>query len=142
MEYFLCFSCFIIFDDVCFFHLLTKKIITSCVTWATENVLLFCFFPFITLLLKILLLPIISLRFLFLLYAIIGFPWKAFFSLGLICNKCECSSMTFFLFGKVLFNVSTSGILGLFAIFCFEVNKASLVTSDIWLNWSVRINSL
>ena len=88
--------------------------------------------------LKILLLPIISLRFLFLLYAIIGFPWNAFFSLGLIYNKCQFSSMIFLMFGKVLLNFSTSKILGLFAIFCFEFNKAFLVTSDIWLNWSVQ----
>ena len=54
-----------------------------------------------------LILPIISLRFLFVLYAIIGFLWNRFFSLGLICNKCQCSSMTFLMFGKILLNFST-----------------------------------
>ena len=42
------------------------------------------------------------------------------------------------MFGRVMLNFSTSGILGLFAVYGFEVNKASLVTSDILLNWSVR----
>ena len=41
--------------------------------------------------------------------------------------------MIFLTFGKVLLNFSTSGILGLFTIFYFEINKASLVTSDIRL---------
>ena len=38
------------------------------------------------------------------------------------------------MFDRVLLNFSTSGILGLFDIFDFEVNKASLDTSDILLN--------
>ena len=38
------------------------------------------------------------------------------------------------MFGRVLLNFSTNAILGLFAIFGFEDNKASLVTSDIRLN--------
>ena len=42
--------------------------------------------------------------------------------------------MSSVMFGSVPLNFSTSGILGLFAIFSFEVNKASLVTSDIQLN--------
>ena len=33
--------------------------------------------------------------------------------------------MIFLMFGEVLLHFSTSGILGLFAIFGFEVNKAS-----------------
>ena len=37
-------------------------------------------------------------------------------------------------FVRVLLNFSGSGILGLFAAFGFEVNKASLVISDILLN--------
>ena len=41
--------------------------------------------------------------------------------------------MNFLMFGKVWLNVSTSGILSLFAVFYFEVNKASLVNSDIRL---------
>ena len=41
------FFLFYTFEDVCFFQLLTIKIIKSCVTWATEKVLLFCFlFPY------------------------------------------------------------------------------------------------
>ena len=35
--------------------------------------------------------------------------------------------MAFLKFDRVLFNFSTSGILGLFAIFGFEVNIASVV---------------
>ena len=77
------------------------------------------FFFLITLSFKILLLPSISLGFLFLVYAIIGLPWNAFFSLGLICNKCQCPSMIFSMFGKVLLNFTTNGILGLFSIFVF-----------------------
>ena len=42
--------------------------------------------------------------------------------------------MIFLMFGRVLLNFSTSGILNLFAIFSFDVDKASLVTFDIWLN--------
>ena len=42
--------------------------------------------------------------------------------------------MIFLMFGKVLLNFGTSRILGLFAIFCFELNKVSLVTTDILLN--------
>ena len=42
--------------------------------------------------------------------------------------------MIFLMSGKVLLNFSTSGILGLFAIFCFQVNKVSLVTSAIRLH--------
>ena len=38
------------------------------------------------------------------------------------------------MFGIVMLNFSTSGILGLFTVFGFEVNKASLVTSDILLD--------
>ena len=33
--------------------------------------------------------------------------------------------MIFLMFGEVLLHFSTSGILGLFAVFGFEVNKAS-----------------
>ena len=113
---FVCFSCFITFEDVCFFHLLTTKIITSCVTWATKRCFFSAFFFLITLVFKILLLPIIFLRFLFFFYAIIGFSWNLFFSLGLICNKFQCSSVIFLMFGKVLFNFSTSRIL---VIFCY-----------------------
>ena len=39
--------------------------------------------------------------------------------------------MIFLMVGKALLNLSTSGILGLFVIFCSGVNKVSLVTSDI-----------
>ena len=142
MKYFVCFSCFITFD-FCFFYLLTAKIIASCVTCATEKVLLFYSFFFrITLLFKILLLPIISLRFLLLLYASSGFSQNAFFSLGLICNKCQCLSnkpRVLLNFCRVLLNFSTSGILGLFAVFGFEVNKASLVASNILLNWKFSL---
>ena len=88
----------------------------------------------ITLLFKILLLAIVSLRFLFLLYAIIGLSGNAFLRLGLIYEKCQCLSMIFLMFGRVLLNFSNSEILSLFAIFEFEVNKASLVTSNIQLN--------
>ena len=35
------------------------------------------------------------------------------------------------MFGRVLLSFSTGGILNLFAIFDFEVNKIFLVTSDI-----------
>ena len=91
-------------------------------------------FFLITLLFKILLFPIISLRFLFLLCAIIGLSGNVFFSLGLICNEYQCLSMISLMFGRVLLNFSTSGILRLFAIFGFEINKASLATSDILLN--------
>ena len=42
--------------------------------------------------------------------------------------------MIFLMFGRVLLNFSTNGIVGLFAIFGFEVNKASFVTSGIRLN--------
>ena len=45
--------------------------------------------------------------------------------------------MIFLMFSKVLLNFSTSGILGLFGIFGFEVSKASIVISDIRLNCSV-----
>lgn len=37
------------------------------------------------------------------------------------------------MFGRVTLNFSTTGILGLFAIFGFEVKKASLATYDILL---------
>ena len=59
---------------------------------------------------------------------------KCNFSLGLICNKYQCLSKIFLMFGRVLLNLSTSGILSLFAFFGFEVNKAFLVTSDILLS--------
>ena len=101
----------------------------------------FLLFFRITLFFKILLLPIISLRFLFFLCAIIGLSWKVFLRVGLICNKCQRLSMVSLMFGRVLLNFSSSGILVFFffffAIFGFEVNKASLVTSDILLNWLV-----
>ena len=90
----------------------------------------FCFLFLIALLFKIIFLAIISLRLLFLLYAIIGLSCNAFFSLGLICNKYQCSSMYSLMFGRFLLSFGTSGILGLFGVFCFEVNKASFVTSD------------
>ena len=41
--------------------------------------------------------------------------------------------MIFLVFSKDLLNFSTSGILG----FGLEVNKASIIISDIWLNCSV-----
>ena len=99
---------------------------------------IFAFFFVITLLFKILLLTKIYFRFLFLLCTIIGLSWNGFVSLGLIGNKCLCSSMIFLMFGRVLLNFNTSRILGLFANFCLEVNKISPVTFDIRLNWSVR----
>ena len=39
--FYICFSCFIIFEDVCFLYLFTVKIITSFVTWATEKGIFF-----------------------------------------------------------------------------------------------------
>ena len=42
------------------------------------------------------------------------------------------------MFGKDLLNFITTGILDLFAIFGFEVNKAFLVISDIQINCAVR----
>ena len=138
MEYFMCFSCFITFEDASFFFLLNTNIIWSYVTRVTEKEFLFFFFFCITLLFRISLLPIISLRFLLLLYIIIGLSWNIFFNVGLRCNKCRCLSMIFLKFGKFLLNFSTSGILGLFAIFGFDVKKASFFMSDIQLNCSVR----
>ena len=82
------FFLFITFEDVYFFYLLTAKITASCVTWLQKRCFLSTFFFRITLLFKILLLPIISLGFPFLLYAIIGLSSNAVLSLGLICNKC------------------------------------------------------
>ena len=76
----------------------------------------FLLFFRITLFFKILLLPIISLRFLFFLYAIIGLSWKVFFRVGLICNKCQCFSMVSLMFGRVLLNFSSSGILVFFLL--------------------------
>ena len=102
------------------------------VKWATEKLFLFCFLFSYYLLFKILLLPIIFLRFLFLLYPNVGLLWNEFFSLlFFICNKWQYLSMTSLIFGRVLFNFITSWILGLFTIFSFEYNKASFVTSDI-----------
>ena len=72
-------------------------------------------------------LPIISLRFLFFLYPIIGLSWNIFFSLGFIYNKCQCLSMISLMFGRVLLNFSTSGILGLFAVFGFELMNLPLL---------------
>ena len=101
-------------------------------------------FFLITLLFKILLLPIISLRFLFLLYAIIGFSWNVFFSLGLICNKCQCSSMIFLMFGKVLLNFSTSRMCTYIYINTTE-RKGDVFATQIknilptWPKWKRRI---
>ena len=97
-----------------------------------------------SLMLKILLLPIISLRFLFLLYAIIGFSWNVFFSLGLICNKCQCSSMIFLMFGKVLLNFSTSRMCTYIYINTTE-RKGDVFATQIknilptWPKWKRRI---
>ena len=127
VEYFACFPCFMVFEDVCFFYLLP-----SCKMGYRKVVFFSAFFFLITLLFKILLLPIIFLRFLFLLYPNVGLLWNEFFSLSFfICNKCQYLSMISLIFGRVLFNFITSWILGLFAIFSFEFNKASFVTSDI-----------
>ena len=52
--------------------------------------------------------------------------------------KCQCLSIHFLIFGRILFNFNTSGILGFLAIFGFEVSKVSLDTSDVRLNWSVN----
>ena len=48
-------------------------------------------------------------------------------SLGLICKIYQCSSMIFLTFGKVLLNFSTSGVLGLFAIFVLKLIKRPLL---------------
>ena len=104
----------------------------------------FLLFFRITLFFKILLLPIISLRFLFLLYAIIGFSWNVFFSLGLICNKCQCSSMIFLMFGKVLLNFSTSRMCTYIYINTTE-RKGDVFATQIknilptWPKWKRRI---
>ena len=129
VEYFVCFSCFVTFEGV-FFFLSVDSVLCN-MSYRKGYPFLFSFF--ITLF-KILFLCIISLRFLFFLYAVIGLRRNAFFSVGLICNKCHCLSMIFLMFGRVLLNFSTSGILNLFAIFGFDVDKAYLVTFDIWLN--------
>ena len=91
--------------------MITAKIIGSCVTWVREKVLLFCFFfPALLCCLKSSCF-LLFLRFVFLLYAIIGLSVNTSFSLGLICNKCQCLSMIFLNFSKVLLNFSASGIL-------------------------------
>ena len=136
------FCCFITFQDDYFIYLLKAKVIASCATWATERWFFLTFSFRITLLFKIVLLPYICLRFLFLLYAMTDLSWKVVFSLGLICNKCHCLSVISLMFGRVQLNFSTSGILCMFVIFNFVKNKASLVTSGILLNWSVKTFSL
>ena len=118
----------------CFFFLSVDSVLCN-MSYRKGYPFLFSFF--ITLF-KILFLCIISLRFLFFLHAVVGLRRNAFFSVGLIWNKCHCLSMIFLMFGRVLLNFSTSGILNLFAIFGFDVDKAYLVTFDIWLNWSIR----
>ena len=115
-----------------FFLLADSKVMASYATWATKRCFFSAFFFRITLFFKIILPLIISLRFLFLFFAIIGISWNHF------SLKYRCLSMISLMFGRVLLNFSTCGILCLFAIFGFEVNKASLVTSNILLNWSVR----
>ena len=84
------FSCFFF---SCFYFL-TGNITSSYATWATEKSASFMLSLFL-LPRSLKLLPIISFRFLFLFYAIIGLSWNAIFSLGLICNKCQCSSIIF-----------------------------------------------
>ena len=79
----------------------------------------FLLFFRISLFFKILLPPIISLRFLFFLCAIIGLSWKVFLRVGLICNKCQRLSMVSLMFGRVLLNFSSSGILVFFGFFCY-----------------------
>ena len=78
----------------------------------------FLLFFRISLFFKILLPPIISLRFLFFLCAIIGLSWKVFLRVGLICNKCQRLSMVSLMFGRVLLNFSSNGIL-FFFFFCY-----------------------
>ena len=109
-----------------------------------KKVFLFFFLFSHYFLLKILFLASFSLTFLFLLYAIIGLSWNTFFSLGLICNKCQYLSITFSMFGKVLLNFSTSAILGLFAIFGFEVNNVNFRVNYLvrkFCLWPRLINS-
>ena len=79
----------------------------------------FLLFFRISLFFKILLPPIISLRFLFFLCAIIGLSWKVFLRVGLICNKCQCLSMVSLMFGRVLLNFSSNGILFFFFFLFF-----------------------
>ena len=122
------FSCFIFWRCLFFLLVDSKNYCLLCNINDAEKVV-----TRITLLFKILLLPILSLRFLFLLYAIIGISWSVFFILGLICNKCQFLSMIYLMLGRALLNFSTSGIIVLFGILGFEINKASLVTSDVLL---------
>ena len=107
---------FFLLFDIKLCHVLCKKSYRKGVSFFSFHPLIF------TLMFKILLLPITSFRFLFLLYAIIGLSWNAFFSLELIHNKCQCSSVIFLIFGRVLLNCSTSGVLSLVAIFFFFFN--------------------
>ena len=73
MECFVCFSCFIIFADVCFFLLVDSKDYLALHNIGYRKSVSFLLSFFVSLCcFKILLLPFISLRFLFLLYAIIA----------------------------------------------------------------------
>lgn len=102
-----------------FLYLLTAEIMASYITWAREKVLFLAFFFHITLLLKYywffwdvnssFMLILVSLEF-------------HFFSLGLICNRCQSLSMIFVMFKRVLLNFSAIGIRGLFGFFGFEVH--------------------
>ena len=70
------------------FYTCSQQRLSRLVEHGLQKSYLFSAFFRITLLFKILLLLIISLRFLFLLYAVIGLSLNAFFNLVLICNKC------------------------------------------------------
>ena len=120
------FSLFYNFWRCLFFLLVDSKDYCMGLTWATEKCFFFFFFRF-TWFFKILLFPMIYLRVLCLLHAFIRVSWNVFFSLVLISNKYQCLTMISLMFFRYLMNLSTGGILGLFALFGFEVSKGSLV---------------
>ena len=120
------FCMFFLFYDFwrCFFFLLfdSKDYRVLCNMGYRKGASFLLFFR-ISLFFKILLPPIISLRFLFFLCAIIGLSWKVFLRVGLICNKCQCLSMVSLMFGRVLLNFSSNGILFFFFFLLFLVLK-------------------
>ena len=98
--------------------------------------LFFSFFR-ITLLFFIVVCPIRSLRFLFLLYAMNGLSVKDVPSSWLIFNISQCLSIALLMLGRLLLNVVMNGILVVFVL-VFGISRSSRDLPSAFENWLCR----
>ena len=103
--------------------------------------LLFIFFSRWTLSFRMVFWPIMSLKFLFLLKAIIGFSLKMFSNLGLIFNMFQCLLMASLIFGNWVLYVKMQGIfaLGVLSLYRKSSSLSWLAALSIWSCISVSL---